>query len=71
MEEKCSVNYSTYPNVNCSCPNDRYVCEVEFINHVTGISVKHRYFGYDKKRAIITARGQATKFRNRILRIYG
>ena len=64
------INYYTYPNFDYTGPNDRYICELELVNNVTGNTVWKMYKARDKKSVIRTARGQATKFMNMVNRFY-
>ena len=70
MDNICEVNYYTYANFYYTSTDDRYICEVEMINKITGAATWKMYKARDKKQVIRTARGQATKFKNQMKRIY-
>ena len=71
MEKICTVNFYNHVNLASESEKERFCCEVEFINEITQAVVWKCYFADTRKKAATKAQAQATKFQNRMIRIYG
>ena len=67
----CTVNYYPHEYPGFSGTRKAWICETEFTNEITGVVLWKVYFAADRKKALAIAQAQATKFHNRMIRIYG
>jgi len=71
MKKICTVNYYPHINLASASGKDKFCCEIECINEITKAVVWKCYFGDTQRKASAIAQAQATKFQNRMIRIYG